>query len=136
MHRTTLLLAIACLAPAARAETEPESLYDLKAEATPKLAKGAKGVVSVQVAPRRGAHVKAETPFDAHLVAPAIVTLAKADVARADVTYNSDGARFAVPFTAVGTGSSSIEMSLVFVVCTDQSCFRVKKTALLPVTVR
>jgi hypothetical protein len=138
MHRTTLLLAIACLVPAARAETPPESspLYDVRFEATRSLEKGAKGTVMARIVPRAGAHLSEEAPVSLGLVAPDAIALAKSKATKADVKFKDGGGTIEVPFTAVQTGSTKIDARLKFYICTDRTCAQQEKTASLPVTVR
>jgi hypothetical protein len=132
------LLAFALFAPNARAEVADgtSSLYDIKVTATPRLRKGAKGSVLLSVVPRRGAHIKSSTPFEARLKGPDFIALEKTTLVNSDVKYAGDSARVEVPFTAVSPGSASIEVSVEFVVCTDVNCFRMNVPVMAPVKVR
>jgi hypothetical protein len=108
----------------------------LKVGATPKLAKGAKGMVTARIVPRAGAHLSEEAPVSLALTASDALALAKSKATKADVRYEAGGGAIEVPFTAVQTGAAAIEARLKFYICTEKTCAQQEKTVSLPVTVR
>jgi hypothetical protein len=128
---------LACFAaPAAHADADPASLYDLKWEAPSKLAKGAGGTLVVKIAPHKEAHVSKEAPTGLKLSAPEGLSLSKTSAKNPDVKWAGEVASFEVPFTAVQPGAHKIDASVNFVVCVEQACHMQKRTASLPVAVQ
>lgn len=128
------LIASGLLAKSARAE-DPASLYELAFETTAKVDKGAQGKVAVRIKPKPGAHVNADAPTSLSLKAPAGLALAKAKADKSDMRFTGQVAAFEVPFTAVASGSATIDAKLKFYICTDQTCTPQERTASLAVNV-
>ena len=137
--RTAIVLAsfvaAGLLSAAARAE-DPASLYDVAFEATGQVAKGAQGRVKVRITPKTGAHVSADAPNKLSLKAPAGLSLAKAKADKSDMKFTGLVAAFDVPFTAVASGSATIDAKLNFYICTDTTCTPQERTASLAVNVQ
>ncbi|MFM2152735.1 MAG: hypothetical protein RL199_1170 [Pseudomonadota bacterium] len=131
------VVAVVCtLVARAEPSPDPSSLYDLKLEATPMVGKGAQGVVSVRITPRRGAHLSDEAPVTLALSAPESLALSKTKATKADVKFANGGGALEVPFKGVESGKAGIEAKLKFYICTESTCSQQEKTASLPVTVR
>jgi hypothetical protein len=137
-YQRALAVGIAALAfaPLARAADDPAKLYDLTIEATPKVAKGAAGSVSVRIVAKGGGELHADTPIKLELSGPKNLALAKDKFTRADVKIVGDATTLEAPFTASDKGKGAIDAKLSFFVCTDKMCARQERTASLPVEVK
>lgn len=124
------------LVPAARADDDAAKLYDLDMQAPAKVAKGAQGTVTVKITPHKGAEIHKEAPVSLSLAASEQLALSKAKLGRGEMKLDGGNASFAVPFTAVAAGKTSIEATLRFYICTDKTCAQQERKASLPVTVQ
>jgi hypothetical protein len=122
-------------AQAAEVRPDAGALYDLRFEATPQLEQGAAGVVTVRIAPRKGAHLSDEAPLKLSLSAPEL-TFSKAKATRDDLRMDGTIGTLEVPFTAVAPGKTVIEAKLKFYICTEQTCAQQERAASLSVLVR
>jgi len=131
-------LGMALLAGSARAEEEEEDVtkfYDLKTEATPKVAKGASGKVKIDIVAKAGAHVDKDAPIEIVLKAPKGVTLSKTKLGKKEADFRDASAFFDVAFTGKEAGKGEVEAELSFYVWTDKICAKQERTAKLPVSV-
>ena len=131
------LLSLACISVAgpAAAEQDAASLYDLKFEATPKVAKGAEGRVVVKVLPHKGAEIHKEAPASLELSSTPELAFPKAKATRADLKMDGTKATFELPFVGNAPGKFDVKARLNFVICTDKACTFQTRTESLPVTV-
>ena len=131
-----LVLLSAHINPAQAELPEAKGWYDLDISATPKVAKGGSGSVTVHITPKGGAEIHKEAPIKLALQAPANVEMSKTQVGRKELKMNGNNASFDVPFTAREAGNGDIEVTLSFYICTDQVCAHQERKASLPVAVR
>lgn len=85
-------------------------------------AKGQPVKAEVVVKPGAGYHINEEFPTKLSLKAPAGVTLAKADLGKADAKMSKDECRFEVTLTGNEAGQKTVPGELKFAVCTDTTC--------------
>lgn len=123
------------------AEPDVSQLYTVKAEATPQVASGAKGTVTISFTTAKDAHISDEAPLKITLagknVTPEKATLRYQDsLAKKTAEKAYPDPRFEVPFTAQAKGQGEIDAKMTFFVCSASLCSRQQKTVTLPVTVK
>jgi hypothetical protein len=97
--------------------------YTVALAAPDKVAKGADGVVTIDITPKKGWHLNHEFPTKLSVVAPAGATVAKAEQAKADATtWTDEKGQFRVTFKATAAGAAAFTGKLKFAVCTDATC--------------
>jgi hypothetical protein len=116
--------------PAAGGATAAESeSYILKLAAPATVAKGAEGVVTLEIQPKKGWHLNKEYPTKLSVTPPAGVTLKKAEQVLADATsWTEQSGVFNISFNATAAGSKAFAGKLKFAVCTETTCDPKKET--------
>ncbi len=89
---------------------------------TPEATAGKEGSVTVRVVPKAPWHMNLDFPTSLKLEAPAGVTLAKADLKKADATLDESTCAFDVKFTAPTAGEHAFSGKFKFAVCQDEAC--------------
>ena len=98
--------------------------------------KGLAVKATVVVKPGAGYHINEEFPTKLSLKAPAGVTVAKAELGKADAKLSKDECRFEVTLTGTETGKKTVAGDLRFAVCTDTTCDPQKAAVSLEVDVK
>jgi len=126
---------VVSVARAGEPADDAAKLYDLKVEATPRLAKGAGGVLTVTIQPKNGGELHKEAPIKLKVRAGEQVALSKATLDRGDMKMAGASGAFEVPFKASASGKASIEGDLSFYICTEKICARQDRKVSVPVEV-
>ena len=129
------MLGLGTIATASDAKQEASKLYDVAFEATPSVAKGAQGTVTLRILPKNGGELHKEAPIGLKLKGPANVALRKAKVGRPELEMDGLNGSFEVPFTGSAAGKGAIEGDLSFYICTEKVCLRQEHQSSLPVAV-
>ena len=140
MSRLALALAALLAAPALAAEpADVASTYRLVTEAAPAAVRvGGRGKLVVAVEPlTKGVHVDPKAPFKVKVSPSAGLSVAKADLRRADsVDPQAESPRFEIPFGATAAGAQEAKLQLEFYVCSDAWCVKQSRTAAVAVKVQ
>ncbi len=132
----TPFLAVVLGSPAVRAaDPDPATLYDLKFEATSKVALRSEGKVVVKITPRKGAEIHKEAPATLHVRGSPQLAFPKPYASKADLKMSGTAASFELPFRGQAPGKFEVIADLHFVICTEKSCTFQDRHAALPVTV-
>lgn len=84
---------------------------------------GKEGSFNVTVTPKAPWHMNLDFPTSLAVTAPEGVTLAKAELRKADATTLDDkSAAFAVKFTPAAAGEKDLSAKFKFAVCQDEAC--------------
>jgi len=119
------LAGVAFSALAADPAADAASSYALRASAQPAALKaGASGKLRLAIEPTGAVHVDPKAPLKVTLTASPGLTLAKAQLGRADAVAAGQGVSFETPFTAAAAGKQEVQVKLDFFVCTDQWCVK------------
>ena len=84
--------------------------------------KGQPATAQVVIKPAAGYHINKDFPTSLKLNPPAGVTLAKAELKKADAKLSETEGSFAVTLTAANAGAQKIPGELRFAVCTETTC--------------
>ncbi len=84
--------------------------------------KGQPAKATVTIMPAAGYHMNAEYPTSLKLKPPEGVTVANADLKKADAKLSDRQASFEVVVTAASAGKKVVPGELRFAVCTDTTC--------------
>jgi hypothetical protein len=104
---------------------------------TPEAKAGQEGEVMVRVVPKEPWHMNLDYPTSLKVAAPEGVTLAKADLKKADAKKLDESAcEFAVKFTPAAAGEQSFTGEFKFAVCQDEACAPVTKNLEFKVAVK
>ena len=96
--------------------------YDLKID-TPEATSGQESKVTVRVVPKGPWHMNLEFPTSLKVQAPEGVTMAKADLKKADAAELTEtGCQFDVGFTPAAAGEQTFTGKFKFAVCQDEAC--------------
>ena len=97
--------------------------YALHVDTPPEAKAGQEGEVMVRVVPKEPWHMNLDFPTSLSVAAPDGVTLAKADLKKADAKKLDESAcEFAVKFTPTAAGEQSFTGKFKFAVCQDEAC--------------
>ena len=98
---------------------------------------GKPGSVAITLKPRGVYHVNQDYPMSVALKAPAGITLAKAELQKAEAAeFSEKVARFDVPVTPTQAGTHQLEAHVKFAVCTPENCVPDERTLALALTVQ
>lgn len=95
--------------------------YALQVE-TPEAKAGEEGKVTVRVVPKEPWHMNLDFPTSLKVQAPAGVSVANADLKKADAKLDEKACEFAVKFTPSAAGEQSFTGKFKFAVCQDEAC--------------
>jgi hypothetical protein len=99
-----------------------EDRYTMKIDVVEAVA-GREGSFNVTVTPKAPWHMNLDFPTSLAITAPDGVTLAKAELRKADaVTLDDKLASFAVKFTPAAAGEKDLTGKFKFAVCQDEAC--------------
>ncbi len=84
--------------------------------------KGQPATTQVVIKPAAGYHINKDFPTSLKLNPPAGVTLAKAELKKADAKLSETEGSFEVTLTADKTGAQTVPGELKFAVCTETTC--------------
>mgnify|MGYP000019285361 CR=1 FL=1 len=84
--------------------------------------KGKPATAQVVIKPAAGYHINKDFPTSLKLTPPAGVTLAKAELKKADAKLSENEGSFDVTLTAANAGALKIPGELRFAVCTETTC--------------
>ena len=99
-----------------------EDRYALKIDVVEATA-GREGSFNVTVTPKAPWHMNLDFPTSLAVTAPEGVTLAKAELRKADATkLDEQSAAFAVKFTPAAAGDKDLSAKFKFAVCQDEAC--------------
>lgn len=111
--------------------------YTLRVEPPADAAAGREGTVKVTVVPKAPWHMNLDFPTSLSLGAPAGVTLAKAELKKADAAkLDENSAEFAVKFTPAEAGEKAFTGKFKFAVCQDEACSPVTEEVAFKVAVK
>jgi hypothetical protein len=100
-----------------------EDRYALAIDPPATAAPGQEAKVTVRVVPKAPWHMNLDFPTSLKVQPPAGVTLAKADLKRADAARLDDGGcEFSVAFTPSEAGEKAFSGEFKFAVCQDEAC--------------
>ena len=120
-----VLTGLATAAVAADPAADAARSYAVRATASPaSLKAGATGTLRLVIEPTGAVHVDPKAPLKVTLTASPGLTLAKAQLGRADAVQAGQGVSFEAPFTATAAGKQELKAKLDFFVCTDQWCVK------------
>ncbi len=135
-----LALALALLAPVARADpaAEAASSYRLETTGTTReLKAGEKGTLVLSIVPVGKVHVHPQAPLKIALSATPGLKLEKTSLGKADpVDPAAEGRRFEVPFLAQAAGAQEARAKVDFFICSDQWCVKQVKDVVVGVSVK
>jgi hypothetical protein len=117
------------------ADVDPATLYDLKFEATPKVALNSEGKVVAKITPRKGAEIHKEAPATMYLRGSPQLAFPKRYASKPDLKMSGTSASFELPFRGQAPGKFEVTADLHFVICTEKACTFQDRHATLPVTV-
>lgn len=121
----TALAGLALAAVAADPGADVARSYSVRATASPAALKaGASGKLRLVIEPTGAVHVDPKAPLKVTLSASPGLTLAKAQLGRADAVQAGQGVSFEAPFTAAAAGKQELKAKLDFFLCTDQWCVK------------
>jgi hypothetical protein len=103
---------------------------------TPEAKAGQEGSVTVRVVPKAPWHMNLDFPTSLKLQAPAGVTLANADLKKADAKLDESTCAFDVKFTAPAAGEHAFSGKFKFAVCQDEACSPVTEEVEFKVAVK
>lgn len=111
--------------------------FALHVDTPPEAKAGQEGEVTVRVVPKEPWHMNLDFPTSLKVAAPEGVTLAKADLKKADAKKLDESAcEFAVKFTPTAAGDQSFTGEFKFAVCQDEACAPVTKNLEFKVAVK
>ncbi len=114
-----------------------EDRFALRIEPPTDAAVGREGVVKVSAVPQGPWHINLDFPTKLTLSAPKDVTLAKAELAKADAAAITEkSADFAVKFTPTAAGDKEFTGEFKFAVCQDEACSPVTEKVSFKVAVK
>jgi hypothetical protein len=97
--------------------------YTVKLAAPDKLATGAKGSATLEVAPKKGWHLNDEFPYKLTVTAPAGTKVAKPEQGKKDtVAFSREAMKWSIDFEASSAGNKAFTGKVKFAVCTETSC--------------
>jgi len=103
---------------------------------TPQAESGKESTVTVRVVPKSPWHMNLEYPTALKVEAPEGVSVAKADMKKADAKLDEDGCQFDVSFTPSAAGEQTFTGEFKFAVCQDEACSPVKEDIQFKVAVK
>lgn len=120
--------------PSDRAE---DPTFELTVTPVGSYAAGKPGSVAITLKPRGEYHINEDFPLSVALKAPAGISLAKAELQKAEAAEVTDKvARFDVPVTPTQAGTHTLEAHVKFAVCTPENCVPDERTLALALTVQ
>lgn len=120
--------------PSDRAE---DPSFELAVTPVGSYASGKPGSVAITLKPRGEYHINQDYPLSVALKAPAAITLAKAELQKAEAAEVTEKvARFDVPVTPTAAGTHTLEAHVKFAVCTPETCVPDERTLALALTVQ
>jgi hypothetical protein len=124
-------------AAAAISDKVDDPSFELAVTPVGTYAAGKPGSVAVTLKPRGVYHVNQDYPMSVALKAPAGITLAKAELQKAEAAeFTEKVARFDIPVTPTAAGSHKLEAHVKFAVCTPENCVPDERTLALALTVQ
>ncbi|MCR9160235.1 MAG: hypothetical protein ACE37F_27460 [Nannocystaceae bacterium] len=103
------------------AAPDGDDRYALKIE-TPDAQSGKESKVTVRVVPKEPWHMNLDFPTSLKLDPPAGVTVANADLKKADAKLDESACQFDVAFTPSAAGEQTFTGKFKFAVCQDEAC--------------
>jgi|GEM_PF-2050129 len=114
-----------------------EARYDLRVEPPADAVAGREGTVKVTVVPKAPWHMNLDFPTSLALSPPDGVTLAKAELKKADARkLDENSAEFDVKFTPAAAGDKEFTGKFKFAVCQDEACSPVTEEVAFKVAVK
>lgn len=111
--------------------------YTLRVEPPADAAAGREGTVKVTVVPKAPWHMNLDFPTTLAIGAPDGVTLAKAEMKKADADkLDENSAEYSVKFTPAAAGDKSFTGKFKFAVCQDEACSPVTEEVAFKVAVK
>ncbi len=95
--------------------------YALKID-TPEAESGKESKVTVRVVPKEPWHMNLDFPTSLKVEAPQGVSVAKADMKKADAQLDEKACQFDVAFTPSAAGEQTFTGKFKFAVCQDEAC--------------
>jgi hypothetical protein len=141
MTKTLLAALLFSSAVALADDPDPATMYEIKTGSAPeKLKAGEKGKVTIEIAPKAGAHVSDQAPLKIELtgkqVEPEKAKLTLADsVVKKQAGQEFVAPKFEVPFAAKTAGKGAVDAKMTFFICTEKICARQQKNVSIPVEV-
>jgi len=115
--------------PAAAGPSVEDPTFTLSAVAAGPYTANTLGHFVLSLTPKGEYHVNEEYPIAITMSAPAAVTLAKAELAKADAAeFSAKTARFDVPVTPTQAGEHHVTAKVSFAVCTPENCVPDERT--------
>ncbi|TPV95686.1 MAG: hypothetical protein B7733_08680 [Myxococcales bacterium FL481] len=134
----TLLGSVAPLAQADQpAAPDSKDGYELKVDKPASVKAGQEATFTVNLKSKGPWHINQEFPTKVQLKEVAGVTFPKKKLTKADAAkFSEKEAEFKVPFNVAAKGAKTIESELVFSVCIESQCSRVKEKVKVAVTAK
>lgn len=97
--------------------------YTIKLSVPKSVPKGAEGVVTLDLVPKKGWHLNKEFPTKLSITPPDGVSVKKPEQALPDATaWTEEAGQFSIAFTAAAAGPKQFAGKFKFAVCTDTTC--------------
>lgn len=104
---------------------------------TPQAVTGQEGKVTVRIVPKEPWHMNLDFPTSLEVEPPAGITLAKAELNKADATkLDASSCQFDLAFTPTQSGDQAFTGKVDFAVCKDEACSRVTEDVAFKVAVK
>lgn len=134
----TLLTSVAPVAQAEQpAAPDSKDGYEMKVDKPKSVKAGKEATFTVRLKSKAPWHINQEFPTKVQVKAVDGVTFPKEKLTQADAAkFSEKEAEFKVPFTVAGKGAKTIESEVVFSVCIESQCSRVKEKVEVAVTAK
>lgn len=118
-------------------EDPTEARYEMRVDPPADAVAGREGTVKVTVVPKAPWHMNLDFPTSLALSPPDGVTLAKAELKKADARkLDENSAEFDVKFTPAAAGDKQFTGKFKFAVCQDEACSPVTEEVAFKVAVK